>query len=255
MPRRSRPPLVVRTVAAAGVLLTLWHVWASFLWIFPPSPLRQLVPGTALSSYMLPMFGQSWSVFAPEPINGDYHFNVRATLSVDGEESVTGWVSASDVELSMLINHLFPARVASQAEEVASLHKGSWEKLGQVQREDVAANYFEADWEERLRTALVAAGDDDAAVELYMKREHMATAYATQVAQAMWGDEVERVQYRVSRQNIVPFEERNNPAAVRPEPQIVGTGWRGLIVEDGQNEDRFVEIFVAQYERVSGGRS
>ena len=83
-----------------AMALTGFHLFASFLWIAPSSTLREVIPGNLLSQYMIPMWGQSWSVFAPEPINGDYYFDVRAVVSTpDGGEETTDWVRATDVEL------------------------------------------------------------------------------------------------------------------------------------------------------------
>jgi len=238
----------VRIVSTALVLLTAWHVFASFLWIYPPSALRQLPPENALSSYMLPLFGQSWSVFAPEPINGDYHFNVRALVTDDaGNESETGWVSATDVELSMVKNNLFPPRAGIQAEELASNFKKSWDGLSESQRALTLENHMGDEWLSTLSAELESA-DDEVDPDAYVGDDRMATAYATQVAHAIWGDDVTAVQFRVSRQNVVPFAERNNPNAQRPDPTVIRPGWREVFTEPGQNEDRFAEVFRSQYE-------
>ena len=74
-------PVVKRTIMVIAMALTGFHLFASFLWIAPSSTLREVIPGNLLSQYMIPMWGQSWSVFAPEPINGDYYFDVRARHS------------------------------------------------------------------------------------------------------------------------------------------------------------------------------
>ncbi|WP_416445489.1 DUF5819 family protein [Leucobacter sp. HNU] len=245
---RSR--FFVRIGSGLLILLTAWHIFASFLWIYPPSPLRQLVPDGALSGYMLPFFGQSWSVFAPEPINGDYHFNVRAVVKAKDGEKETGWVSATEVELSMVINHPFPPRAGIQAEELASMQKSAWDQLDESQQSIAASNYYKGNWQARMKSALNVESDKVYLVDEYMARERQATAYATQVAKAIWGDDVLRVQYRVSRQNVVPFIDRNSPNAERPAPQVVETGWRGLLVEKGQNTERFMEVFRSQYERM-----
>lgn len=248
-PRHRRWP--VRIVGLLASLLLVWHVFASFLWIFPPSPLRQLVSGQALSSYMLPLFGQSWSVFAPEPINGNYHLNVRAILATDAGEETTGWVSATDVELSMIQNNLLPPRAGVQAEELASLYKNAWEVLEPTQQEVVAGGYYRGEWESRLKTALRSDENGDA-VDTYMGLEHTITAYATQVARAIWGDDVVYVQFRVSRQNVIPYADRNDPEAERPEPSIVSTGWRAPVVNAHQNEAAFADVFRGQYEKIAG---
>lgn len=266
----------VRLVAAAAVVLTAWHIFASFLWIAPPSPLREVVPGNSLSSYMLPLFGQSWSVFAPAPINGDYRFEVRATLGGGAEGGGSGneteWVSATDVELSMIRYNLFPPRAGIQSSELASEYKEAYDSLEVAQKDLVAGAFRGSDWEERMRAGLSAGAADSGAadaggsesgadqsseqasaeVDAYIAQDRLASAYATQVARAIWGDEVTAVQFRVSRQNVVPFRDRNDPDAQRPEPQMTDSGWREPLVMPGQNDENFARVFRAQYERIGG---
>ena len=74
---------------------------------------------------------------------------------------------------------------------------------------------------------------------------------ATQVALAIWGDDVERIQYRATRQNVIPFAQRKDPDAERPGIQYSPSGWRGLITVEGQNDDAFAKVFRKQYERMS----
>lgn len=241
-PRRR---LVTRVAVLIAVILAAWHIFATFLWIAPKSPLREVVPGNALSSYMLPFFGQSWSVFAPEPINGDYFLDVRAT--VDGE--ATEWVRATDVEISLIRNNLFPPRGGIQSTDVSSQFKGAWDKLSDEGKAVAELNYFKDEWEPRMEQALTAS-DDAAVTERYMAQEHRATAYATQVARAMWGEDVEQVQFKASRQNVIPFAQRHDPEAKRPAEQPAPTGWRGVVVEPGQSGENFRDVFTRQHERV-----
>ncbi|MEI3848671.1 MULTISPECIES: DUF5819 family protein [Microbacterium] len=250
-PARPKPTWWVRLIAFGACAFTAWHVFASFLWIAPPSPLREIPTQQVLSAYMLPMFGQSWSVFAPEPINGDYHFNVRAVIEKDGEEITTGWVSATDVELSMIRYNLFPPRAGIQSSEVASGQMSAFNKLSDEQKAVVALDFDKDDGEAWMRRAFEKLeGDQNAALaEAYMKKEHLATTYATQVAYAIWGDDVRKVQYRVSRQNVVPFAERNTPGAQRPDPSFSPSGWRLPIEEPGQSRSAFGDVFRAQFER------
>ena len=253
----AKPKAWVRVVALVAVLFTGWHVFASFLWIAPYSDnAREVVPGELLTNYMIPLFGQSWSVFAPEPINGDYHFNVRATLD-DGSE--TGWVSATDVELSMIQYNLVPPRAGIQSSEVASSYKGVFDSMEEVDRSVIAGDFAVDNWEVGLRAALENQKSESGSsaevrkstIDKLMREEHRSTAYATQVARAIWGDKVQQVQYRVSRQNIIPFAQRHNPDAQRPEPMVVLPGWRGPVVEEGQNDGNFGAVFRGQFERIT----
>lgn len=244
-PRRT---LIMRVVAGLTVLFTIWHLFASFLWIAPVSPLRELIPGNALSSYMLPMFGQSWSVFAPAPINGDYELQVRALVGEGDDLTETEWVDASQIETTSMHTHnLFPPRASTGGLQLASAVRGEWDDLSEDQQKVVELGFYKGnDWSDRLSFHLSEAGDAATAAK-YMNVDAKATAYATQVARAVWGDSVQAVQFKITRQNIVPFEERHNAEAVRPDVQQFPTGWRGVLVRPGQSDERFADQFLPMY--------
>jgi len=247
---RRRSPLV-RAVLVVATVVAAWHIFASFLWIAPPSPLREVVPAGALKGYMLPVFGQSWSVFAPEPINGSYTLEVRAIVEEGGADPVeTEWVDATAAEVSMAQYNLFPPRAAFAGTGVASALKSGFDDLTDDHQVIAGLNYFEADWENRMAEKMKTYGEPDL-VDAYLPGEHMATAYATQVALAVWGDDVVRVQYRVTRQNVVPFASRHDPDATPPAPQVVETGWRGLVRNPGQSDAAFRDVFLPAYERTT----
>lgn len=240
-----------RAVVVVLALLAAWQIFASFLWIAPPSGVRQLVPGNLLHGYMIPLQGQSWSVFAPAPINGDYRLQVRAWVSGKDDAYATPWVDATAVELTMFTHHLFPPRAAIQSTELASRFKGAYDKLNADHKVIVKLGYFDGDdWQQRLEKKLDSYGAE-ANVAAYLKQEHMIDAYATQVAYAMWGDDVTRVQWVVSRRNVVPFAERNDDDVERPDPQIALTGWRGLVEEKGQSREHFRQVFRDAYSEVT----
>lgn len=247
----TRHSPAVRVVTVIAVLATAWHIFASFLWIAPVSPLREVVPGKALSSYMLPMFGQSWSVFAPEPINGDYRLEVRAILPGEGEAGTeTDWVDATAVELSMIQYNPFPPRAGIGSTEVASQFKKAFDALSADHKVVAGLNYFEDEWSSRMTTKMKTYAKPEL-VDPYVKAEDMTLAYATQVARAVWGEEVQRVQFRVSRQNVIPFAKRHDPEAERPAVQAANTGWRGMVVRDGQSDAAFRDVFLPAYERLT----
>lgn len=233
-----------RLVVLALTMFTVWHLFASFLWIAPRSDLRDVVPGDALSEYMIPMFGQSWSVFAPEPINGDHYFDVRAILDEGGEEEVTEWVRASDVEQSLATYRPFPPRAAKLAAAQGSSFRNEWQRLNEDHQSVVGLNYYEGeDWAERLEAALQEYSEESEELADYIHEERRTTAYATQVAQAIWGKNVTRVQYQIARQDVVPWAQRNNPNAERPEMHRVPVGWRGVVEEEHQSQEAFADYF------------
>ncbi|WP_210603581.1 DUF5819 family protein [Brevibacterium oceani] len=240
---------VKRTLMVIAMAITGFHLFASFLWIAPSSTLREVIPGDLLSKYMIPMWGQSWSVFAPEPINGDYYFDVRAVIKTDKGEEITQWVRATDVELDHSTYKLFPPRSAGLGIGVASDIKGSWEDLPDDQKAIVKLDYFKGDDSvDRLETKLGEYDDPKNTVSSYLESEHTATAYATQVAKAIWGDDVQRVQYQAARRNVVPFADRNDKNAERPDIQPVPVGWRALVTEKHQSQEEFTKYFCSSDE-------
>ncbi len=242
-PSTTKRPVVRRVVLILLAVFTAWHIFATFLWIAPASGLRQILPGDLLRSYMVPMFGQSWSVFAPEPINGDYRLRVRAVVMQDGQPKTSKWVDATAAELAMSTHHLAPPRAAVLATELASRYKGAYDDLGDAQHRISALSYFkDADWRERLAGDLRKQSNDPDLPD-YLDAERQITAYATQVAYAVWPGELVRVQFEVSRQNVIPFSRRNDPDARRPKPKIIKTGWRGVIEEPGQSRAAFADTF------------
>ena len=98
-------------------------------------------------------------------------------------------------------------------------------------RDRIAGDFAVDNWEVGLRAALENQKSESGSsaevrkstIDKLMREEHRSTAYATQVARAIWGDKVQQVQYRVSRQNIIPFAQRHNPDAQRPEPCLLYT--------------------------------
>lgn len=254
-PNRPKRSKLVRTGFLVVTGLALWHVFASFLWIGPVTALRDLVPGNLLTRYMIPWFGQSWSVFAPAPINGEYRFEVRALLAdADGTETVTEWISVTDAETSMSHHNLFPPRAANMSIGQASSMKGAWDKLTPAQQEIAELNYFNGDdWLGRMQIAMNESNNSQNAgdVAAYIVQERRSDAYATQVAKAVWGEDVQQVQYQASRQNIIPFAERHDSDAERPAVQRAVTGWRGTIVMPGQSEDAFADVFLPAHQEVT----
>lgn len=244
---RRKP--IVRVVAVLAALFTMWHVFAQFLWIAPASQLRTVIPGDLLTQYQIPLFGQSWSVFAPDPINGDYTFKVRAIVTDDATGAHdTEFIDATKAELSMSYHNLFPPRASNLAVEQASRYKNAYDVLTDKQKELVALGYYKTDdWKERFEQGLrdLADGADQVQkTETFITEADHTNAYATQAARAVWGeDAVVFVSYDIYRQNIVPFYDRYNDDAVRPDKQLTPTGWRGLNTYAEQSGSDFADVF------------
>lgn len=219
------------------------HLVATFLWIAPSSAARDVFPGDSLSNHMTPFFTQGWSVFAPNPVNSDFYFDVRAVVvDADGNEKTTGWVRATDVEIDHDRYGMFSPRAIRMGLKVSTDVKRLNGKLSVEQREVVSKDFLTVDDFSVLEDELLAVGDAGN-VSSFVRSDEVATAYASQVALAVWGDGVVRVQYRASEQGVVPFGKRNDEDAVRPDVYFADTGWRGVLVKDGQDSEKFAEYF------------
>lgn len=244
-PSRKRPSVLQRIVVVALVALAAWHAAATFLIVAPRTAIRDAIPAAVLDGYAYPMFGQVWNVFAPDPISGDYRLSVRAIVkNDDGSTEVTGWVEAMSTEATMLSGNLMPPRAASVAHHQSLNSYLAYFKLTEAQRQIVFSNFYEGDdWAQQLQSSLESVEGASAETDAYLWQEWRATAYATQVAQAMWGkDAVQQVQYEVSQKSVVPFEYRDDPDA-QGAITTIATGWRGTIVRDGQDDQAFADIF------------
>jgi hypothetical protein len=233
-PRSGARRFRLSDLGAALLLgVIVWHVFASFLWIAPPTPLRQLVPGEALRSYMLPWFGQSWSVFAPDPINGDNEILVRARLDTG---VTTDWQNATDIEYALARHNPFPPKAAAMGMHQAAQFLSQWNALTNPQRDVVGRDRragADAD-----RTALESSLPAD-----YVDEERRTLAYATLVSRSLWGDEVTEVQFLVQRRGIVTFADRHDTAAERPAPAAAETGWRKPAEVSSEDVEEFASTF------------
>lgn len=247
----EKPSPVRRITTLATLLLVSMHFFATVVWVAPPSALKELFPNDSLQKYMYPLFNQAWSVFAPTPVNADYYFDVRAVrITSDGEDETTEWVRASNVEYSRLKHNLFPPRSTLLSDRITSDMRVSWKSLNSEQKTVVNGNYYlEDNPRQRLEKQLSNYGSEKAG-QTFMKVDEVATSYATQVALAVWGDGVQRVQYRTSQQRVKLYDDRNDSGAKRPEIQYYKTGWRALLTQENQSQEKFERGFCSAPLRV-----
>jgi hypothetical protein len=246
-PEKKGGRRVVMHISAALVgIFAVWHIVATSLYATPATPLRELVPEAAFTAYNYPMFDQNWSVFAPEPISANYELSVRAAELVDGELVNTKWVNASKTEVKLLRHNPLSPRAGYAAYAQALGTNLAYNKLTDAEQAVVAESYYEGDmWGQEFEEAMRAqGGSDEATVNAYLKQEWVTVAYATQVAKAVWGDDVAYVQYSISIDNSVPFASRHDAGAQRS-VVTVDSGWRGLVERPGQDDNHFADLFTS----------
>lgn len=226
-----------RIAAIVCALFLLFHFTSTFLWETGKNQLRTPWVDSVLQSYMLPMFGQSWAVFAPNPISVDHSFEVRARLRDDaGNVQNTGWIKVTDQELQKYVHHhLIPSRINLQTPTMASDLFKSNEKLSKEGQKAIAENllaggYGPTDnnpsWLATEKQLLKDSNSSTAAINQSVRDQRIATGLATVIAQTTTDKEVVAVQFRAVKQGVVSFENRHNPNVKRPDPSYLVFGWR-----------------------------
>lgn len=207
----SAPPApVARTRAARAavwitVLVVALHVTAIALWIGPDNQLRRHVGVSHLARYVLPVFDQNWSVFAPEADFGNDMFSVRAELrGADGAVTQTGWVKVTAREIVPAVRyHPFPSRTSAITNRLATEQVKTYGALTPAQQNVVAASGADVSLDLE-RTRLLAASQSPAerlAVTGFMKVETAVEYFLSGIADAIWGTKL--VAFQVQRYRLV----------------------------------------------------
>lgn len=220
------------------------HFAVTFLWNAPASPIKDAVRSD-VSSYMLPFFEQNWSLFAPNPVNAEDEFLVRARVAdpQTGEIETTDWRSATELEWRLVHHNPAPSRASRLSSNLHRRMNTLWNRLSDEQQEIVARDYVttgEADWE-RLADDLAAAegAETSSRVEDFISAERVGAGYATQFAKAMWPGEVTAVQYELRRTPVPRWRDRMAPPPEAPEFSTREFGWRPPLTDDDQDESLF----------------
>lgn len=190
-----------------GARLALWLVLAVVvvhsgivaLWVAPNNLLRQSVGAQRVSSYVLPMWDQAWSVFAPEADSEYDRYQVRALVENGSEERATDWTSVTSRELlGSVRHHPFPARTALLTTRLSGHVKKYYDALNPAQKQIVADASREVSLDE-LRSRLLAAATtpaERAKVRPFLRAEAGTERFLSGVADALWGPDVVAIQFR-----------------------------------------------------------
>lgn len=215
---------------------------ASFIWSSGSSPIRNAVGSVTLNSYMLPMFGQSWSVFAPNPIRSNTTFEIRATKSGKSksrQSEPTQWYSISDRDLEQAItHHVLPSRLYLTNFQLISHYRGAFDKLNDAAQAAVGDSYQGTSWAGSLRDKFSAADEvNDATVNTYLANARAINALASAIARARWGPDVASVQVRTVNTPVAPYDNRLDDD-YRAKSTYIMTGWRPIT--KAKNIDRSI---------------
>lgn len=210
VPPVSEPGSRARTALWLVLALVLLHASAVALWVGPENLLREKIGTDRLSSYILPMFDQNWSVFAPEADFGNDMLEIRATVTgPDGRDVRTDWVKVTAREIVPAVRyHPFPSRTTAITNRLATENVQVFGALGAKQQAVIATadQHVSLDG---LRAQLLAAATSDTertAVTGYLKVETAVEYFLSGIANAIWGDKLVMFQFRRNRQLVTNYE-------------------------------------------------
>lgn len=240
---RARP---VATMVVTGMVLAAMAIQMFFTLVvnvpYPDVKYRAL-PGAAADAYMRPFFVQDYRIFAPNPASEDRQLWVRAWVSdASGRPVTTEWVNTTAVELAEPYRRTLRKQLTIVGAE--RLMAG-YRALSDEQRAIVAGNYHQDGGTAQLTSDLTALGS----ARGYLQASDYTTGYATQVAEALWGDrgEVLAVQTRAVYAPVVRWSQRDDPDAQRPRSTYTDLGWREPLEYPGQDSAEFARTFRAWY--------
>lgn len=203
------------------------------------------LPGRTADAYTRPFFVQNYRIFAPNPASENRSLWVRAWIEDEsGERSETEWTNVTAVELAATYRHVLRKQLTIIG---AERYMGAYRALNEEQREILRTGNFHRDGDrEILEQRLAAAGSATA----YMTASDYVTAYSTQVAHALYGEdhEILAVQSRVVYNPVIRWNDRFDPDAVPPDSIVTFEGWREPLEYADQDREEFARTFLDWYE-------
>lgn len=221
----KRRPAVVRIVGVLLSLLLIAHSFATLAWISGSSGFTDTNEQQGLQTYIMPMFGQDWAVFAPEPANlTQTELIIRAKLP-NGER--TGWfnVTATDVEQSIL-HRPVPSRLYLTNFKLVAKYEIARNALPSRVRSTPLNSFTGAHWLLNLESAVSknVPQAKDAAIDSYLMNERTITALTASIARVRWGARLNAVQFKIVKEEVPPYSDRNKPTGLREQEFV--SGWR-----------------------------
>jgi len=245
-PSAERPVPRFSPGAKAGALvvalIVVFHASMTAVYNVPSAEIRErILPGAVARSYLEPFFQQNYRIFAPNPISEDRSLRVRAWVeTASGSRRTTEWVDVTAAEISS-----FHRRLLRKQLTIVGVERlvPAFRALTEEQQDIADENWHESGFPGLREALLEAAPGTERAVDQFIRASEYVTAYGTQAAYALWGPDVVAVQVQAVYDPVIRWEDRNDPDARRPTATIVNPGWRPPTEFEGQDRERFAEIF------------
>ena len=217
--------------AVASTLVGL-HMLAVTLAAVPTNPVSDAVDPQL--DYLRPFFGQSWRLFAPNPVDEDKVLLVQgAYVDKDGRLRATSWVNWTSVEQDVIEHRLIGGRAGYITTKFYGALDEEFQELESPQQKELSARTNPLDplsWD-ALREYLASIGPDEDDLADYLRYDRAAARLATNVVASRWpSHDITAVRYALREQGVVPYEDRHRDsaerAAARPAPTMRIGGWR-----------------------------
>jgi len=204
-------------------------------------------------SLALPYFGQSWRVFAPNILKANRDLEIRAQWRDDSGELVrSDWVSITQIELRTVSGNPVPSRIAKSSWNPVGTYLTRYRNLESEQRERVRNTFIESHEggyrpipSDELLDELGRSGSTVS----FLRMDYMMMRYATLYATAGFGEEIERVQWRIARERPNDFIHRFDEEQQFETP-VTTFGWRQSNVRTDQSVINEYSALIDRY----GGR-
>jgi len=222
------PTLSARLALWLVLAIVIVHSGIVAVWVAPNNLLRQSIGASRVNDYILPMWDQAWSVFAPEADSGYERYEVRALVKRGDGERSTAWtpVTAREVVASVR-HHPFPSRTALITTRLGAHVQRYYNALNGDQKQLIADADRDVSLDD-LRSQLIAAADTEAErgrVGPFMRAESATEHFLSGMADAIWGDDVVAIQFRKDKIVVSRYTDTDRPRQVRTAHQYF-SNWR-----------------------------
>lgn len=234
-------PLAPRILVILVCALLGWHFLATYIWNATPNAVRAAIGQETLQSWMIPMFGQSWSVFAPNPGSVNQSLEVRAMID---DSVTTEWYSLTDRSTHEDVQgHLIPSRMYLNDYILANRYYDAALAIPVEVRDVAGEEQTGVEWWTDLEDDMLAASgvETDTRVSEFVLYERTVLGLVTEAAIGRWGEGVSMVQVRIVKTPVVPFEQRMTD--VQTEVTSFTDGWRAPLRVEGITTATFTRMF------------
>jgi hypothetical protein len=216
--------------AVASTLVGL-HMLAVTLAAIPTNPVSDALD--AQLDYLRPFFGQSWRLFAPNPVDEDKTILVQgAYVDDDGELRTTKWINWTSVEQDVIEHRLVGGRAGYISTKFYPSLDEEYQELENPDQKVLSARTSPIDppsWT-ALRAYLARIGPDEDDLADYLRWDRAATRLASDVVAARTTGEITAVRYALREHEVTPYDSRHLDDADREEARPPATmrigGWR-----------------------------